>query len=80
MIMPNLQNNGYTNRLVTSMATKMAKNAVFNAILAEYWLYRPSGDKYGQKSGTAVDKKERGRILAIPLFFISSLTYADREP
>ena len=68
MIMPNLQNNGYTSRLVTSMATKMAKNAVFNAILAEYWLYRPSGNKYGQKSGTAGDKKEGSHFCDPSLF------------
>jgi len=67
--MPNLQNNGYTSRLVTSMATKMAKNAVFNAKLAEYWLYRPSGNKYGQKSDTARDKK-KGWPFGQPLFFL----------
>jgi hypothetical protein len=50
------------------MATKMAKNAVFHAILAEYWLYRPSGNKYGQKSGTAGDKKEGSHFCDPSLF------------
>ena len=55
----------------------MAKNAVFNAILAEYWLYRPSGNKYGQKSDTARDKK-KGWPFGQPLFsFLALLTQTE---
>ena len=56
----------------------MAKNAVFNAILAEYWLYRPSGNKYGQKSGTAGDKK-RGVAFwrSLSFSFLALLTQTE---
>ena len=56
----------------------MAKYAVFNAILAEYWLYRPSGNKYGQKSGTAGDKK-RGVAFwrSLSFSFLALLTQTE---
>lgn len=56
----------------------MAKNAVFNAILAEYWLYKPSGNKYGQKSGTAGDEKSRvGHWSTLLFSFLALLTQTE---